>query len=499
MEKIAVSIIFVLLSLCTSLVFIRDLQLNGYRIKFTIDNVVAQYFLTMIFAFAVVFVRYYSIVSLVFIVCLFVLFRIKYARLRTKIKLTKRAFRLLILYTLLVGCIEILNALFTNNVKLFVVSSFITVALFPVAAMLSHFIILPFEMLNNARYINKARKKLNKINAIKIAITGSAGKTSCKEILKKILEKKYKVLTTVGNYNTPMGLALTMKNYADEEVIIAEMGARRKGDIKKLADIFKPQYAIMTGVTYQHVESFVNIDRVYHTKKELIDSLDSSGVAVFNGENELAKRMYYECEARKILIGFHNGDVVAKDISVSKNGSEFCVYGRGEPFPLSTKLLGKHNIQNILLCVAIATELGIKKQDIIDAIKEITPIKHRLEVIETDKLTIIDDSYNANVIGTREALNVLSSFKGRKVVFSQGIVELGKLQEKINVELGEYIARVADLVLLTGENAGYIRKGLNDMHFDGKIIEYKSFKEAQIALKDVLKEGDVLLIQNDIP
>ena len=78
-------------------------------------------------------------------------------------------------------------------------------------------------------------------------------------------------------------------------------------------------------------------------------------------------------------------------------------------------------------------------------------------------------------------------------------MELGKLQEKINVELGEYIARVADLVLLTGENAGYIRKGLNDMHFDGKIIEYKSFKEAQIALKDVLKEGDVLLIQNDIP
>lgn len=499
MERIAISIIFVLLTLDLSLVFIRDLQLNGYRIKFTIGNVVVQSLTSLLIALIIAFIKHYSIVSLTLIVGLFVLFSVKYAKLRTKIKLTRRAIRLLSVYTLLVACALTLNALFTVSVRLFVVICFIIVATFFVTAILAYLITLPFETLNNARYVNRARKKLDEINAVKIAITGSAGKTSCKEILKKILEKKYKVLATVGNYNTPMGLALTMKNYAGEEVIIAEMGARRKGDIKKLAEIFKPRYAIMTGVTYQHVASFGNIDRVYRTKKELIDSLPSNGVATFNGENEFARRMYYECQAKKILVGFHNEDVVAKDVSVSKNGSEFCVYGMGKPFPLSTRLLGKHNIQNILLCVAIATELGVNRQDIIDAIKEIAPIKHRLEVIETNKLTIIDDSYNANVIGTREALNVLSSFKGRKVVFSQGIVELGRLQEKINVELGEYIARVADLVLLTGENASYIHKGLNDMHFDGKIIEYKSFKEAQSALKDVLKEGDVLLIQNDVP
>lgn len=499
MEKIAVSIMFILLTVCISLTFIRDLQLNGYRLKFTIDNIGAQYFLPMICALVMVFTAHYNIVGLAFLVGLLVIFSIKYAKLRTKIKLTRRAIRLLSVYTLLVTCAHILNALLTSNIKLFVTSSFVSVALFFVIVIIAHIITLPVETLNNNRYIKATKKQLDRINAIKIAITGSAGKTSCKEILKHILEKKYTVLATTGNYNTPMGLVLTMKNYNSEEVIIAEMGARRKGDIKKLTEIFKPRYALVTGVTHQHVETFGNIDKVYETKKELVDSLNGEGFAVFNGENEYGKLMYHECQHEKILVGFHDEEVVAKDISMSSKGSEFCVYGMGEPFMLSTRLLGKHNIQNILLCVAIATKLGVSRQDIIDAVSEIEPIKHRLEIIKTDKLTIIDDSYNANVIGTKEAVNVLALFKGRKVIFSQGIVELGRLQERVNIELGEHIARIADLVLLTGENSKFIRQGLVNMHYDGEIIEYKSFKLAQESLKDVLQEGDVFLIQNDIP
>lgn len=364
-------------------------------------------------------------------------------------------------------------------------------------------IIMPFEFLNNSRYIRIAKKRFEKSNAKIIAITGSYAKTSVKTILAALLSQNFKVVCSEKNYNTPMGLALSCRNLTDEtDIFIAEMGARHVGDIKKLVNICKPDIAVVTGICNQHLETFKSLDNVIAAKSEIFRELKNDGVVFFNGKNLYCQDMYEKCEKNKYL-SFVGKDrrVYASDVVYTENGTDFCLHINEQKAPCSTKLLGESAIENIVLCSMIADYLGISIEKIAKSIETLEYIPHRLEVIKANGITIIDDSYNGNEKGVSEAVTALTYFKGRKLVLVSGIVEMGENEENANYLLGERIASAADYVIMIDtKQSDNIYDGLINSGFDKKnIAKYAAVNDAIKDFNNVLFEGDNLLILSDLP
>lgn len=360
-----------------------------------------------------------------------------------------------------------------------------------------------FEKLNNLRYEKRAEKRLDREDLIKIAITGSYGKTSVKNFLSAILAQKYNVLTTPQSYNTPMGIAKTV-NLLDSthEVFVAEFGARRVGDIKKLMKIVKPTYTILTGINDQHLKTFKTQENIRREKCRILDVGD--GVCVINSELKnitesvlLSKKIIPET----IYAGIdENADIYATDICVSENGSEFDIVIGEDVFHARTKILGIHNVQNIMLAVAMAYKLGVEMPFMLNAIENLEPVAHRQQLIKGNGVNVIDDSFNSNPDGAKFALMTLAMFNTRKVVVTPGLVELGSREVEENRLLGKRIADVADVVLLIGnERTEPILRALKENEFGGEIKRYDSLAACEKDFVNTLKLGDTLLILNDLP
>jgi UDP-N-acetylmuramoyl-tripeptide--D-alanyl-D-alanine ligase len=384
--------------------------------------------------------------------------------------------------------------------------------LLPGLLLLCNYILWPYEAGVRLWYLRKAQKKLKQDeykNLIRIGITGSWGKTSCKNILAKMLSAKYSVAASPSSFNTPMGFSKTVNNTLDgQEVLIFEMGARYAGDIKYLCKLFKPRYGILTGIGPQHIDTMKTIEIIKRTKAALVQSLPKDvGVAVINGDNEKCREVFAELD----LGGkFLSNITKAKDsagwvegIVVTQDGCEFMLHLDGaNPVKCETKLLGKHNIENILMCAIMAHKLGVTVEDIAAKIAELSPTPHRLELVKAaNGVLILDDSYNASVGGTVAALEVLALFKGQKVVMTPGLVEMGARAEEENFKLGARLAKVADKVIIVNElNKQSIHDGLVSQGFaEGNIYFAKTLQDAKGIYSGFLKPGDVLLIENDLP
>jgi UDP-N-acetylmuramoyl-tripeptide--D-alanyl-D-alanine ligase len=321
-----------------------------------------------------------------------------------------------------------------------------------------------------------------------------------------ILSQRFRVLATPESYNTPMGIAITTKKLdSTHDVFIAEMGARSKGDVKSLAEMVKPSYAVITGVNTQHLETFGTYENILDTKYELVDSLPSNGKAFFSSDNDGAKILHDRFNGEKYLAGFNPNDnfVYASDVKIEKTGAEFMINVKGEtPVKCKTILLGKHSISNICLAVSVAYQLGMTMDEIVLGINRIVSVGHRLEIVPNNKnVVIIDDSYNSNVNGVMAAMDVLDTFEGRKIVLTPGLVELGKEENISNFKMGKILASHADIVIITGkQNAEMLINGLLEGGMDrDKIIYAKSLKKGNEELNQILEEGDVILFENDLP
>lgn len=377
---------------------------------------------------------------------------------------------------------------------------------FPLVFSLIIGIVNVFEKLNNLRYEKSASKTLDKEELIKIAITGSYGKTSVKNMLAEMLKSKYNVLSTPASYNTPMGIAKTVSQLdASHDVFIAEMGARRVGDIKKLMKIVKPQYSILTAVNNQHLETFKTFENIFKEKSLVVSMLSGDGFAVINDKLKDSFHDYVEGKTNRLrqhmFAGFDEGSYVyAKDVYVGGEGSFFTLVIDGEEHKAATRLLGAHNIENITLAAALASALFIEPEAIVNAIAVLEPVPHRLELVEGNGIQIIDDSFNSNPDAARCSLEVLSMFNGRKIVMTPGLVELGKAETDENYILGREIARVADVAMLIGKKrVDIIRRGILDNGFQGEIYCYDTLKAAEADFVNRLHLNDVLLILNDLP
>ena len=334
----------------------------------------------------------------------------------------------------------------------------------------------PVEKLIQLKFYKKAQKKLKENANLKIiGITGSYGKTSTKYILGTILSQKYNTLITQGSYNTTMGVVRTINEQLNSthQIFVCEMGAKCVGDIKEICNLVKPTYGILTAIGPQHLETFKTIENVKKTKLELIQSLPPDGLSFVNNEDENISKI--EFKNNNIKFGISDKcDYYAENIEMNEFGSNFDINMKNvKTIHVKTKLLGIHNIINIVGAVAVCNELGLTEEEIIRGIRVLKPVTHRLELKRNaNGSIIIDDAYNSNVKGAQMALEVLNSFKDmKKVLITPGIVDLGDKTEIYNKQFGKQAAKNSDYIILVGEKqAKPIMEGIKEEQYEDIMV-----------------------------
>ena len=403
-----------------------------------------------------------------------------------------------------------LVALSNSFLSFIIIWFFVAIIINPINLIVSNIIIHPIERMRRCHYINSANKRIASLNnLIRIGITGSFGKTSTKFILSTILSEKFKVQVTPDSYNTTMGTIKVIREMLkdDHEVFISEMGARNIGDISEICDIVKPNLGIITSIGNQHLETFKSIENIIRTKYELIEGLTPEGTAFFPSDNPFCYDLYKSENRNKVLYGLEEHvnevDLTIKDLILSEKGSTFKLSSKdGESISCTTKLLGKHNVLNILGCAAIAKYLGLTMQQIASGISKVKPIPHRLQILPTANGTVvIDDAFNSNPVGAKMALEVLSQFKGRKIIITPGMVELGAEEYNFNNEFGRNMVGVVDFAILIGKKRTQaIQDGLVIDNFRVEnMFVVNSLDEATEKLGTFIRTGDVILFENDLP
>lgn len=448
-------------------------------------------------------ILFYILFSSLFITNLFT------AKQKTPLKYTKRMTRLVVVYFILILIfsilIEILGFMFIPYLSYGLIG--IIPIMLPLFVFLAYYITYPIEKLISNSYVKKAKKKLESIKNIQvIGITGSYGKTSVKNILKTLLSEKYKVCASPSSYNTPLGLAKTiLQNLnSDNEIFIAEMGAKQRFDIKELCEMVKPKIAIITGIGNQHLLTFGSVDNIIKTKSELAEYVSNNHGKIFvNIESDGAKKLVNNFkDAIKVSIKDNTTDLYVKDIKTTKDGSKFSLCFNNEVVECKTILLGDHNISNILLAATVAINLGLTLKEIQEGIEKLVTIPHRLEIVKSSSTyTILDDAYNSSVEGSKASLDVLSKFDGKKFVITPGLVELGTEQFNSNFEFGMDMAKVCDYVIIDSViNYDAISSGLIFGGFDEKnIIQVANLTQAVQMLNTLASSNDVVLFENDLP
>lgn len=374
---------------------------------------------------------------------------------------------------------------------------------------LANIINYPIEKCVYLYYKRKAKSKLASMKNLKIVgITGSYGKTTSKNILNSILNVKYNALATPKSLNTFNGLMITINNQLSkfDDIFIAEMGAYVKGEIHGLCKLVNPKYGIITTIGTAHLETFGSQENITSGKMELIEYLPSDGIGILNKDdiNQRNYKIKNNCKIVWIGIESQDADVVASNIECNYKGCSFdCSFkGDDKKYRFETKLLGKHNVYNVLAGVALGREFGISIKDLQLGVKKVQVVEHRLEIKPMGSFYMIDDAYNSNPIGAKRALDVLNMMDGYKVVVTPGMIELGEKEDELNNIFGRQISEVADTVILIGEKKTKpIYKGLIDSGYNEKdIYVLNDVKEAYPLLEKIkTKKNLYALFENDLP
>ncbi|MDR2069652.1 MAG: UDP-N-acetylmuramoyl-tripeptide--D-alanyl-D-alanine ligase [Spirochaetaceae bacterium] len=377
----------------------------------------------------------------------------------------------------------------------------------PVLVMLSNIINAPLERAVKGWYIADTRSVLQKMpRLIVIGITGSYGKTSTKYFLYRLLSPKYNVLMTPESYNTPMGVVKTIRGQLKpiHEIFICEMGAKKTGEIKEICDIVHPACGIITSIGPQHLETFKSLDNIIKTKFELARALPGEGVIFLNYENEYIRNT--PCAQKKLSYSrtVPGCDYSARNIKVSGAGSAFdLTLSNGEEYHFETRLLGLHQVENITGAIAAADYLGVAPEDLVVAVRRLQSVPHRLELINRQGITIIDDAYNANVSGTKAALEVLGMFDAVKILVTPGMIELGDKEDQYNRQFGVDAAAVCDYVILAGaRQTKSILAGLKNAGYpEDKIYTAENLEGAFKKIDAIPARGlsKAVLLENDLP
>ena len=331
---------------------------------------------------------------------------------------------------------------------------------------------------------SRAKKRLLENKDLKIvAITASYGKTSIKNFLHHVLKNHFKTYKTPRSVNTIVGLVLDVNRDLpkDTQIYIAEAGARVKGDIKTIANFLEPQIAVVGSVGEQHIEYFKTLENIKNTKKELLLSPRLQKAFVHSSANVVPSEKIEE---------FPNNLHIVKS---NLDGLWFDMELNGKVEHFYAPILGSFNAINLAAVVLVATHLGMSVLEINEALTTLPQVEHRLQKIEANGKIIIDDSFNGNLEGMLEAINISSNYNGRKVIITPGLVES---TVSANILLAKEIDKVFDFVIITGTlNANILKANINE----DKVFVLKDKTMLETTLARTTKSGDLILFANDAP
>lgn len=359
--------------------------------------------------------------------------------------------------------------------------------------------------------LKQTQKQLAGHKAVKIAIAGSFGKTSMREILKTVLSQGKKVAAPPESFNTPLGIRKFVQGLkGDEEILVFEFGEYYPGDVKTLCQLVDPQWGVITGVNEAHLEKFKSLDATAKTIFELADWLGKKPLYVnpaplgrcwINGESELARK---NARAGDFIYDRYGvGEWKVKDATSDLTGASFVLMKGDTAFQAHSGLLGLHQISPLAAAADIGFRLGLSVQEIEQGIAATKPFGHRLEPkIDAGGVVTLDDSYNGNPDGVKAVIEFLGSLQGcRRWYVTPGLVEMGFRSEAVHKEIGRQLAdaRIEKVVLMRNSVTPHIARGLREAHYQGEILWFDNALAAFAALPHLTVQGDVVVLQNDWP
>ena len=349
--------------------------------------------------------------------------------------------------------------------------------------------------------IRRAKRKLKRHKALKIAVAGSFGKTSMREILKAVLSEGKKVAAASRNHNTPLGISRFIDSlFGDEEVLIFEFGEYYPGDIRKLCDLVQPEIGVITGINEAHLKKFKKIERTVKTVYELADYLGGKPAYV-NGENNLARE---NARFGHILYNREGvGDWTIENLKTNLNGTSFVLIKTDKRIEFSSGLFGLHQAGPLAAAADIALSIGLSFDQVNAGVSKTKSFDHRLELkIDSAGVIILDDSYNGNPDGVRAAIGFLAFLKDHRRFFvTPGLVEMGTQTEEVHRQIGKDLAKaeIEKIVLIKNSVTSYIEEGLKESGYESEILRFPDAFSAFAALPHLTVKGDIVLLQNDWP
>lgn len=372
---------------------------------------------------------------------------------------------------------------------------------------LVHAIIVPVFLIGLAQkpieyiFMSRAKKKLRDHKAFKIAIAGSFGKTSMREILKTVLSEREKVAAPPHSYNTPMAISRFIDGLAgDEEVLIFELGEYYPGDVRKLCELIQPELGIITGVNEAHLQKFKTLERTTRTIFELSDFVGTKSLYI-NGENEIAR--LHALPEHIVYTREGAGKKKVLEPHTDLTGTTFVLSSSGREMKVVSSLLGLHHIGPLAAAADIAERLGLFLDAIQKGLNNTKAFDHRLEPkTDAEGVITLDDSYNGNPDGVQAVIAFLGSLEGhRRIYVTPGLVEMGSRTQEVHREIGRELASagIEHVILIKNSVTPFIDQGLKESGYQGKITWFDDGLLALAALPHLTVTGDVVLLQNDWP
>ncbi|KUN19273.1 UDP-N-acetylmuramoyl-tripeptide--D-alanyl-D-alanine ligase [Streptomyces antibioticus] len=350
-----------------------------------------------------------------------------------------------------------------------------------------------------------AREVVRRLGATLVALTGSAGKTSTKDLIAQVLQRKAPTVWTPGSLNNEIGLPLTaLSATAETQFLVLEMGARGIGHIRYLAELTPPKIGLVLNVGTAHIGEFGGREQIAQAKGELVEALPEDGAAILNADDPLVRAMASRTKAKVILFGESDeADVRAENVRLTDTGQPaFRLRTPSGDSDVTMRLYGEHHVSNALAAAAVAHELGMSAEEIATALSEAGSLSRwRMEVTERpDGVTVVNDAYNANPESMRAALRALVAMgRGRRTW-----AVLGKMAELGDEALAEHDAvgrlavrlNVSKLVAVGGREASWLQLGAyNEGSWGEESVHVSDAQAAVDLLRSELRPGDVVLVK----
>ncbi|SFJ00761.1 UDP-N-acetylmuramoyl-tripeptide--D-alanyl-D-alanine ligase [Terrisporobacter glycolicus] len=344
-----------------------------------------------------------------------------------------------------------------------------------------------------------ARLYKNKFEIPFIAVTGSVGKTTTRDMVYSTISAKYNSLKNVGNLNNQFGVPLTLFNLNKEhECAVIEMGMSGFNEIEYLVNIVNPQIGIISNIGYSHVEHLGSRDGIFKAKMEITTNFDENSLLIVNGDDDCLKTLKDKHLVYKLkTFGFEkDNDIYCESFEMDEDNINFIavIDGKREEFFIPT--VGKHNIYNAMAAILVGINLNMTLEEIKDGLKNFQCTKNRLDIIKSNNLTIIDSVYNASIDSMTAALNILGRYKSRRVAILGDMFEMGEFAEFGHRQVGKSALNNVDILISIGKDSEFIVKELkeNNMNPDN-LYHFETKEEAIEKLDDIIKENDTILVK----